>query len=259
MSKKIILITLLFFTATFCRAQFLEKNQWNYFEGKIGNESIRLAVFFEGYGVVKGNYCYKNDQKKIPFEGTINKKEINFNQLPAAGKGSFTGNLVSDDNGDSLTGTYNAGGAKKSAQSFKLKLKDYGPGTPGKMYPIFKAPDEDVEAFVKQAEKAILTGDKQWILAHISFPLLWWSNKDWSSYSIEKDQMDSFYPKIFTAHFKEKIKAAYIVNLAHGQYGVKVGNEQNGLITILYKEDRATKVQTFVITSLDCPDEVPVK
>ena len=246
MYKKIVLLTALFFIKTVCNAQFLEKNQWNYFDGKIGEDDIRLALYFEGYGTVKGSFCYRKDQTKIPFNGTINTNEV---ELKINGLSGFEGQLVTDNNGDKIAGKF-------SGRDFKLKLKDYGKGSFEKMYPVFKASDEEVEKYVKLAVKSILTDDKIWIMNNLSFPVSWWSNADWSMNNVDKERMKSFYPKIFTKEFKDKLKNGYLVNLSHGQFGVVVGSESHALLTVLYDTDQKTGKDRFVITSIDCTDEV---
>lgn len=257
LSRFMFFLIVLFLSNAICHAQNLEKQQWNYFEGKIGNDDVRLALYFEGYGTVQGTFCFRKDQTKILFNGTINPTEINLNV--GASKAGFEGKLIADRNQDKLVGTYYPTDSRDTNIAFILKLKGYGKGSATKMYPVFKASDEEVERFTQLAVQSILADDRAWIVTHIYFPLLWWNNTDWSSYNVRKEQMASFYPKIFNASFKEKLKSAYTVNLSHGQFGVTLGNGDNGLLTVLYVVDPKTNKERFVITSIDCPDEVEMQ
>jgi hypothetical protein len=257
LSSFTILFILIFLTNTICFAQHLEQQQWNYFEGRIGNDDVRLAVYFEGYGAVTGSFCFRKDQTKISFNGTINPTEMNFKVDTS--KAGFTGKLITDKNQDKLVGNYYSNDPGDTSTAFTLKLKGYGQGNATKMYPVFKSSDEAVEKFSQLAVQSILADDRAWIMTHLYFPLLWWNNTDWSSYNIRKEQMESFYPKIFNASFKEKLKSAYTVNLSHGQFGVTLGNSDNGLLTVLYVLDPKTNKERFVITSIDCPDQVELQ
>lgn len=255
MYKRLLLIMLLITAKTICNAQYFKKNNWNYFEGTLGAKNIRLAFYFEGYGAVKGTFAYPNSTIKIPFSGIINAKDADFtvteNGKPA---GTITAKLITGDT-DVLEGKYYAGTEKNNPSDFKVTLVDYCPGTAEKMYPVFKAPDDEADKFMQLAVKSILADDKAWVMNHISFPLLWWNNADWSSNSVEKEDLQKIYAKIFSNRFKERLKTAYVVNLSHGQFGVILGNRENGLITVLYNTDPKTGAEKFVITSLDCPDE----
>ncbi len=222
--KKFIILTFLLFTlSTLCHAFDFDTNKWTDFEGTLGKASIHLSLYRLDNGQLKGNYCYKKYESKIQLTGQITGDKIVITEfLNGKPNGRFEGKVFTD-NLDRFEGTWTDSSNTKSIE-FKLTLQSICGSDFDHRYSDFYGIDDDVEKFMKRVKTSILSGDKEWIANHISYPLKTTVFKDKAITIKNKKQLIDNFDQIFHQEFKDKIKSFCVCNMFNNYQGVMLGN-----------------------------------
>ena len=203
----------------------LENNMWHDFTGKIGNSEIQLSLYISANGDVNGNYCYKKFEKKIFLSGTINDKTFELTELIEDNpngylKGTITTATTAGD--IKLEGTWTNFDKSKTSP---LSLQQYAScgGTLEHRYQALMGTDEEAESFVKHLKKSILNKDKEWVAAHINYPIT--VNSDGKKLHIKtKEQLIVNFDSIFHKAYLDKMKTDCVCNLFENYQGAMLGN-----------------------------------
>lgn len=245
MNKLILTLSFIIYTC-FCHAFTLEVNKWNDFEGKLGKSDIRLSIYLFENGNIKGNYCYKKYETKIPITGQLKGNKIKLTELiNSVENGYFTAKIFTDDQ-DRIEGEWISSDKTKTLE-LKLMLSSICYGTYENRYSEFDGTNDEVENFMKSIKSSILANDKKWIARHVYYPLNVTINKKAVVIKNEKQLIDNF-DKIFYTKFKEKIKATYACNLFTNYQGAMLGS---GEIWINTKIDSAKGKRSYYITTIN--------
>ncbi len=215
------LISLLSLPAMESRAQTLQANGWNNFEGKLGNSEMQLSLYLFKDGSIKGNYFLKYTGPKMQLEGQQKGKSIVLKEMVKnVTWGSFNGKYSDSANG--IAGTYTDSGARQLLP-FSVRMVSANLAPFDQRYPGVFGTTEEIEGFMKKVVAAILINDKDWLGDHTKYPLKHIAGKGFSSIN-NKQQLIRYYDEVFTNQFKEKIRKAYTTNLFARNGAVMLAN-----------------------------------
>lgn len=204
------LISMLGLSASSARAQTLQTNGWNNFEGKLGNSEMQLSLYLFKDGSIKGNYFLKYTGPKMQLEGQQKGKSIVLREMVKNMPwGSFNGKY--SDTANVIAGSYSDSGARQLLP-FSVRLVSANPAPYDQRYPGIFGTTEEIEGFMKKVVTAILINDKDWLGDHVRYPLKHIAGKGFNSIN-NKQQLIRYYDEVFTKYFKEKIRKAYTTNL----------------------------------------------
>ncbi|NQX55772.1 hypothetical protein HQN86_19275 [Pedobacter panaciterrae] len=220
MKKISLLFILVMLSISFAQALEIGPNHWVDFTGKLGNSDVQLSIYRFSNGTLKGNYCYKKFEKKIPLTGKINGDVIELTEMVnGRANGIFTGKVFTDDK-DRFEGVWTNSDKTKS-YDLKLTLCSIVSGSENHRYGSF-ATDSEVENFMKKAKDAILENDRQWLISRIKYPINVTLNHKRIAIKSQK-QMSVNFSQIFHAEFKRKIKDACTCNMFTNYRGTMLG------------------------------------
>jgi len=194
-------------------------NTWNNFEGKLGNSDIQMSLYLFKNGDLKGNYILKYIGTKILISGTKKGNIVGLTeQISGQPSRNFSGKII----GDSLVGTW-IDIAPRPALHFMLRLMSSTTGSFEHRYTDILGTTENVEQFVQTARSAILSGNKDWIADHTTYPLKHLVGNGYNGIA-NKQQLIQHFSQIFTKEFKEKISQVFTTNLFVKNASVMLGN-----------------------------------
>ncbi|ETZ21830.1 hypothetical protein [Pedobacter sp. V48] len=220
MKKISFLFILVILSISFAQALDIEPNRWVDFTGKLGNSDVQLSIYRFSNGTLKGNYCYKKFEKRIPLTGKISGDLIELTEIVNGRvSGIFTGKVFTDDK-DRFEGRWTNSDKTKS-YNLKLTLSSIVAGSESHRYGSL-ATDSEVENFMKKTKDAILKNDHQWIISHIKYPINVTLNHKRIAIKSQK-QMSVNFNQIFHAEFKRKIKDACTCNMFTNYRGTMLG------------------------------------
>lgn len=223
MKKIYLLFILIILSISFAQALEIEPNRWVDFTGKLGNSDIQLSIYRLSNGTLRGNYCYKKLEKKIPLVGKINGDKIELTEgVNGKINGTITGKVFTNDK-DRFEGKWTNSDKTKS-YNFKLTLSSIVSGSDSHRYSSL-ATDSEVENFMKYVKEAILKNDRQWVISHIKYPVNVTLNHKRTAIKSQK-QMSVNFNQIFHAEFKKKIKDACTCNMFVNYQGIMLGDGQ---------------------------------
>ncbi|HNP32681.1 MAG TPA: hypothetical protein PKN96_05265 [Flavobacterium sp.] len=215
--KKIILFFLLL-TVTTGNSQTIQKG-WNCFEGYIGINDIVVNVYCDSVGNLKGDYCYKKYETRIPLIGKLKPGSLFLDE--------FTDNKITAKFNGTINEKDNTIGGKWSSTThsdihFHLKLSSQsGSNSFEKRYAV--GTKESVELFFKKAKVAILSDDKTWLSKNTEYPLTLSSNKSKLKIKNAQDFIKK-YKQIITPAFKQTIKETCTCNIFSNWRGAMIAN-----------------------------------
>lgn len=223
MKKTYLLFILIILSISWAQALEIESNRWVDFTGKLGNSDVQLSIYRFSNGTLKGNYCYKKFEKKIPLSGKINGDKIELTEM-INGKvnGVITGKVFTNDK-DRFEGTWTSSDKIKS-YNLKLTLGSIVSGSYSHRYRSTTT-DSEVEGFMKNVKNAILKNDRQWVISHIKYPINVTLNQKRRAIK-NQNQMSVNFSQIFHADFKKKIKEECICNMFTNYQGIMLGDGQ---------------------------------
>jgi hypothetical protein len=242
--RKIVVFVILLFSAACCNAQLLETGSWSTFEGKIGTKQSQLSLYQFKDGTIKGNYVIKNSSDRVLVNGKLKANAVLLSEKKNTNL-VFKGNIFTDKD-DKYEGTY-TDSLNNRSESFSFKLSTITWGDYQHRYTDLFGNDEEIESFMKQVKTAILIGDKQWVAAHIQYPIKEVLNSGYTSIK-NQIQLKKYYNQIFTQKFKDKIRDTYTTNLFSKNSEVMLGN---GEIWIGNTGNSTEKKYGFIITAIN--------
>jgi hypothetical protein len=224
--KKQAIITFLYLLSTFyCQAFNLDKNAWNDFEGTLGDKRIQLSIYVLDSGKLTGNYCNKATETKIQLIGQISGDTIVLHEFEnGKPKGFFSGRMFVNDM-DSIVGIWTDKDRSKTF-AFKIRKESTCYSNFDKRYSDFYGTENDVENFMKQVKKSILTVDKIWIANHIKYPLTTNLNGKREITIKNNQQLIKYYDQIFYQSFKVDLKSFCACNMFTNYQGTMFGDGQ---------------------------------
>jgi hypothetical protein len=226
----------------------LDKNRWYDFEGKLGKSEIRLSIYLQDNGQLKGNYCYKMYETKIQLSGRITGDKIELTEfLNGKPNGYFSGRIYTD-NDDRFEGSWTSNSKTKSI-TFKTTLSSAcASDSFDKRYAGFYGSDDDVENFMKLVKSSVLNGDKEWIANHISYPIKTNIFKNKAITIKNKRQLIAHFDQIFHQEFKDMIKSFCVCNMFNNYQGVMLGR---GQIWVNNQPDSSEEKFNYTITAIN--------
>ena len=235
MNKHTVLTFLLATISMGCFGQRLKQNWWYDYEGKLGVANIQLSIYSVGDGYVKGNYCYKKYETKIPLEGQIIENRVELKEV-SKGKTNdhFKGSIDSLDN---FTGTWtDSSGIKAISFTLHLQSSCYSDSFRHR-YSYLAEPDNIVEEFMKRVKSAVKKSDKVWIASNTYFPITVLVNAKKITLK-NKEQLINNFENLFNQPFKDKINLACACNLFTNAQGVMLGNGEIWINDVLTSNNK---------------------
>lgn len=218
------LLTVLSFNTA--QALTLEAGKWYDFEGLIGKAKVQLSLFLLNNGQLKGNYCYHTYERKILLSGNMTGDQIVLTEHTADGTMARLKGALASDSADHFDGTWEDMEGIKSFP-FRLTLRSISGSSYVNRYSGFLyGSDQDVEDFMKQVKSAILKGDKNWVAAHLHYPIRVSLNGQEDITLKNKEQLIVNFEAVFYPEFKEQIKGFCSCNLFVNYQGAMLGNGQ---------------------------------
>lgn len=223
----------------------IEKNKWNDFEGTVGEAPIQLSLFLLPDNEVKGNYCYKKLENRIQLKGKVFGDSVLLTEyLGTLVNGTFAGKFSGGS--DTFEGTWMDKTAAKKLP-FRVKLTSITSGTASKRYDL-GGTDAAVEAFVKRMRTSIMKDNKEWVAAHVQYPIKV-KTVDGKNLLVKNDtQLIKEFDRIFHQEFKESLKKVCACNMFSNYEGVMIGN---GLIWIANSAETVDRKIQYVIISIN--------
>jgi len=195
------------------------------FDGKLGGTDIRLLIdISEDGNTVKGNYCYCKYDTKIQLEGVMNGDQIELTEfLEGKPNGYFQGRIFTD-NAPRFEGTWaNAEKTKQLDVKTRSSIGGGGSYTLDKFYDYYGT-NEEIEGFMKKVKQSIANGNKEWLSAHINYPLKVKLNGQKDMTIKNKQQFIDNFDQIFYPAYKEKIKKLCVCYMDYNWRGIMLGN-----------------------------------
>lgn len=186
-------------------------NFWNDFDGNIGKEEVSLSLFFFKNGFVKGFFIDSKCENKIKVEGNVNDSTLILKELKD-GKiiGYFKG-IIQSDSFTTYIGFW-TDSLDSNSVPFRFQRNGQQGGYECCRYTAHPGMDEAVEEFMKSVKKAIISGDKEWIVNHARFPLPYAADT--------KEELIKNFDSIFTNEYREYMKSVCPFNLFANWRGV---------------------------------------
>jgi hypothetical protein len=216
------MLFLLILLSGIIRAELVQVNAWNNFEGKLGNSDMQLSIYLFKDGQIKGNYIIKYTGTKIQLSGERKAGSVilteYLNNLPGR---TFRGKIFTD-TVDKFEGIWRDPTQNESL-NFSTKLVFFTAGIYDHRYTDVLGTTGEVEEFIKKVRSSILVNDKEWISEHIHYPLKHLSGKGFSSIN-SSQELITFFDEIFSKKFKDRIRQYYTTNLFTKNGSVMLGN-----------------------------------
>lgn len=212
------------FCITNCRAQLLNVNSWNTFDGSIGSNLSQLSLYLFADSTIKGNYVLKNNGKKVSVAGYL-KPNVLFLTEVKNKKSGFNGNVYTSrkvSTSPDIEGT-RTDGLKEETIPFTFQLSSITRGDYDNRYSYMDGTDDEIEGFMKKVKNAILVDNKQWVANHIQYPLRRILSRKYPPINNKKLLM-KYYDQIFTKQFKGKIRHAVTTNLFNQEGAAMLAN-----------------------------------
>ena len=98
-----------------------------------------------------------------------------------------------------------------------------GRGSYAKRYSELEGTDDEVENFIKRVRTSILSGDREWIARHVSYPLKTTLNGYKTIMLKNKRQLVANFDRIFYRGFKDRVGSSCACNMFNNEYGAMLG------------------------------------
>jgi len=242
--KKTFLLFSLLYSISSIYAQKLDEGWWTDFDGKIGSSDIQMSLYLSQDGKLIGNYLYTRFENKISLEGNISNNKIELTEY-VNGKANGYFSCVLLENNAIEGNWFNADKTK----NLGLKLHETSAvgGSPDHRYTDILGTDDEIEQFTKQVKSGIIKDQKEWISAHIEYPIS--VNVNGKRLKINnKAKLLSCYASIFHQEFKDRIKKSSSCNLFCKNGSVMLGS---GEIWVSNSRNSKEGKYSFVISGIN--------
>jgi hypothetical protein len=224
----------------------LSENWWFDFDGRLAGADIRLSIFKTKGNEIKGGYCYKKYERRIPLSGKIAGDKIELAESPAEDAPGFFSLRLFTDNRDRLEGTWTN---RAKSREVRLALISAVFGTAEKRYFGFYGADNDVEGFMRRVKKSIINNDREWLADHIGYParVVLPPNREYIIIKDRRQLLENF-DQIFHRDFMNRIKQSCVCYLFNNHSGVML---DDGLVWISHARNSDGDGFDFLITTIN--------
>lgn len=192
------------------------------FEGKIGTQNIRIAIYRDGELLTASYITQNNQNNEINLQGTIQTNTASF-VLNSKDGATFIGTIEPEtQEGTLLEGTYTDATSGEDTR-FELMLSHTVGNTYESRYPLTSADTKDIEEFANKIKLYVTENNKTELAGLIAYPI----NVDINGSKVSinnKKEFEQKYDDIINAEFKEKINNCYTKYLFSNYMGVMLGN-----------------------------------
>lgn len=225
MFRIVLLISMMIVTMpVVCQDDSRMANWWEDYDGMLGDSEFQISLYFSSdKTITHGNYCLRKDEQKIQLTGHSIGDQVELTEYTNGRPSGFFRGRIFIDEGDWFEGVWTDITGKNSLK-FKARMgSGYYGSTWNDRYQALSGEDEEVENFLKEVQKRILSRDKQWLSDYIQYPIMTRRNGK-SKFKIQnKAQFIGNFDVVFYPEFQSRIKSLFMCNYFNNYQGAMLG------------------------------------